>query len=135
MHAVAECKKVFLSGKASFCRFGSLGSGNFASNSASKIVETSSALGWNHLYYSSCGKSCERVITQGNGLLWLGNCEMQSVMMLLVVDKQSALIPTVLLIMTVHWRVPRAFQAGDRLVPLRIHALDATLSVKKNAVG
>ncbi len=43
--AAAEGKKVFLPGQASFCRFGSLGLGDFASSSSSKIVETSSALG------------------------------------------------------------------------------------------
>ncbi len=46
---MTEGKKMFLSGKASFCRFGALGSGDFTSNSASKIVETSSARGWKRL--------------------------------------------------------------------------------------
>ncbi len=60
---------------------------------------------------------------------------MQSTTMLLVVDTQSALIPTGLLIMRVHWREPRAFLAGDHLVSLWIHALNVMFSVKKSAVG
>ncbi len=51
MLAAAEGKKIFLLGKVSFHRFGSLGSGDFTSNSASKIVKTSSALGWEHLHH------------------------------------------------------------------------------------
>ncbi len=60
---------------------------------------------------------------------------MQLAMILLVVVMQSALIPTGLLIMRAAWRMLIAFPAGDRLVPLRIHALDATLLVKKRVVG
>ncbi len=41
---VAEGEKVFLPGQANFCRFGSLGLGDFTSDSASKNMETSSAL-------------------------------------------------------------------------------------------
>ncbi len=55
--ALTEGKKVFLSGQGSFCRLGSLGSGDFASNSASKIVETSSALDWKSLHCCSCGRA------------------------------------------------------------------------------
>ncbi len=70
MHTVAEHKKVFLSDKASFCRFGSLGLGNFANDSASKIVDTSSALGWKNLQCCSCGKFCERAkMRQGVGMV------------------------------------------------------------------
>ncbi len=57
---VTEGKKVLLPGQASFCRLGSLGSGNFASNSASKIMKTRSALGWNCLHYCSYRKSCDK---------------------------------------------------------------------------
>ncbi len=59
VHAAAEGKKMFLSGEASFCRLGSLVSGNLVSNNASKIVEISSALGWKRLHCFSRGKSCE----------------------------------------------------------------------------
>ncbi len=59
---------------------------------------------------------------------------MRSATMLLVVDMQSALITTGLLIMRAHWKVPRAFPARDCLAPLQIHASDATLSVKKRVV-
>ncbi len=37
---------MFLSSEANFCSFGSLGLGNFSSNSGSKMHETSSLLGW-----------------------------------------------------------------------------------------
>ncbi len=36
---------MFLSGKVSYCRFESLGTGDFATNGASKMHETSSSLG------------------------------------------------------------------------------------------
>ncbi len=60
---------------------------------------------------------------------------MRSAMTLSVMEMRSALIPTGLLIMSVAWRKPRAFPTGDFLAPLRIHTSDATLSVKKRAVG
>ncbi len=88
--AVAEGKKMFLPGQVSFCRFGSLGLGDLASNSASKIVETSSALGWKHLHCCSCGVCYERVEKWGNGLEWFGNSEMQLAMVLSVVEMRSA---------------------------------------------
>ncbi len=50
---VAEMEKVFLSGKVSFCRLGSLRSGNFTSNSTSKMCETNSALGWECVQHHS----------------------------------------------------------------------------------
>ncbi len=126
---------MFLPGKASFRRFGSLGSGDFASNSASKIVETSSTLGWKRLQRRSCGNCCEREEKWGSGLEWLGKREMRSAMTLSVVEMRSAWIPTGLLIMSAAWRKPRAFPAADFLAPLRIQASEATLSVKKRAVG
>ncbi len=60
---------------------------------------------------------------------------MQSAMVLSVVETQSVLIPTGLLIMRAHCIRPRALPAGDCLAPFRVHALDAMLSVKKSAVG
>ncbi len=80
--AVAEGKKMFLPGQVSFCRFGSLGLGDFAS--ASKIVETSFALGWKRLQRCSCGVCYERVEKWRNGLEWLGNSEMQLAIILSV---------------------------------------------------
>ncbi len=59
---------------------------------------------------------------------------MQSATTLLVVETLSALIPTGLLIMMAHWRMPRAFPVGDHLAPFRIHALDVILSVTKSVV-
>ncbi len=135
VRAATEGEKVFLPSHASFCRFGAFRSGDFASNSASKIVATSYALGWKRLQCRSCGNCCKRVEKRGNGSELLGNREMQLAMILLVVVMQSALIPTGLLIMRAAWRMLIAFPAGDRLVPLRIHALDATLLVKKRVVG
>ncbi len=73
--AAAEGEKVFLPSHAIFCRLGALGSGDFVSDSASKIVETSSALGWKRLQCCSCGNCCERVEKRGSGLEWLGNRE------------------------------------------------------------
>ncbi len=52
--AAAKGEKVFLLSQARFCRLSSVESGDFASNSASKIVETSSALGWKCLQCHSC---------------------------------------------------------------------------------
>ncbi len=65
---------------------------------------------------------------------WLGNREIQSATMLLVVKIQSALIPTGLLIMMAHWRMPLAFPVGNFLAPFWINALDSMLLVKKSAV-
>ncbi len=126
---------MFLPGQASFCRFCSPGLVDFASNSASNIMETSSSLGWKPLQCRCCGNCCERVEKWGNGLEWLGNCEIQLAMTLSEVEMWSAWIPTGFLIMSVAWRKPSAFPDGDVLAPLRIHASEATLSVKKGAVG
>ncbi len=49
-----------------------------------------------------------------------GNCDIQSAITLLVVETLSALIPTELLSMMVHWRRPRAFPAGKDLAPFWI---------------
>ncbi len=56
-------------------------------------------------------------------------------MTLSVVEKQSAWIPTGLLIMSAAWRKPRAFPVADFLAPFQIHASEATLSVKNRVVG
>ncbi len=60
---------------------------------------------------------------------------MQLAMTLSEVEMRSVWIPTGLLIMTAAWRNLSAFPAGDFLAPLQIHALDATLLVKKRAEG
>ncbi len=98
-------------------------------------METSSALGWKHLQCRSCGNCCERLEKWVNGSEWLGNSEMRLAMTLSEVEMQSVWIPTGLLIMSAAWRNPSAFPAGDFLVPLQIHALDAMLLVKKRVVG
>ncbi len=126
---------MFLPSHASFCRFGPLGSGDLTSNRASKIVETSSALGWKRLQCRSCGNCCVRVKKWVSGLEWLGNCEMRSAMTLSVVEMWLVWIPTGLSIMRAAWRNPSAFPAGDLLAPFWIHASDGTLSVKKRVVG
>ncbi len=60
---------------------------------------------------------------------------MRSAMTLSVVEMQSALIPTGLLIMSAAWGKPRAFPVADFLAPFRSQASEATLSVKNRAVG
>ncbi len=69
VHTAAEGKMMFLLDEESFCRLGSLGSGNFASKNASKIVETSSALGWKCLHCCSCKRS-----VKGQGNEAMGYC-------------------------------------------------------------
>ncbi len=60
---------------------------------------------------------------------------MRLAMILFKVETQSVLIPTGLLIMRAHWRIPRALPMGDCFAPFLVHASDVMLSVKKRAVG
>ncbi len=69
------------------------------------------------------------------GLLWLGNCEIQSAMTLSVVETQLELILMGLLSIRPNWRHPRAFPGSDFLALLMIHALESILFLKSRNEG
>lgn len=80
-----------------------------------------------HLAGSDCIAAVVESPVQGqeNEAMGCNGCK-GSPRMLSMVKRQSALIPTWLLIMMAHWRRPRAFPAGDDLATFWTHALDIT---------